>query len=74
MVKRIGSTVGKRALKTGLTVAGDVLSGKNVNTSFKQRLKRAGGESLDDLASVMSSKPKQAKILKFPQSIKIQCH
>ena len=38
ILKRIGSTVGKRALKTGLTVASDVLSGKNVKTSFKQEL------------------------------------
>ena len=56
-----GSTAGKRALKTGLAVAGDVLGGKSIKTLFKRGPKRAGGELLDDLVLVMSSKPKRAK-------------
>ena len=61
VLKKIGTTVGKRALKAGVSVASDLLGGKNIKSSLKRRAQEAGGELLGDLASVMSSPPKQAK-------------
>ena len=61
VLKKIGTTVGKRALKAGVSVASDLLGGKNIKSSLKRRAQEAGGELLGDLASVMSSPPKRAK-------------
>ena len=61
VLKKIGTTVGKRALKAGVSVASDLLGGKNIKSSLKRRAPEVGGELLGDLASVMSSPPKRAK-------------
>ena len=61
MLKKIGSTVGKRALKTGLAVANNVLGETDVKTSVKKGFKRGGGELLNDLVSAMSSTPPPPK-------------
>ena len=61
VLKKIGTTVGKRALKADVSVASDLLGGKNIRSSLKRRAQEAGGELLGDLASAMSSPPKRAK-------------
>ena len=65
VLKKIGTTVGKWALKAGVSVSIDLLGGKNIRSSLKRRAQEAGGELLGDLASAMSSPPKRPK--KSPQ-------
>ena len=42
LIKRGALALGKGALKTGLGVAGDVLSGQSIKSSAKRRLKETG--------------------------------
>ena len=42
LLKKGASAVGKEALKTGVGIAQDVLSGQNIKTAAKRRVKTAG--------------------------------
>ena len=44
LLKSLGMTVGKQALRTGAQMAGDVLGGQNIKESAKSRLRAAGSE------------------------------
>ena len=54
LIKRGALALGKRALTTGMRVAGDVATGQNVKQAVTRRAKEAGGELLDGL---LKSKP-----------------
>ena len=49
LIKRGALALGNRALKTGTQIAGDVLSGQNIRTAAKRRVKIAGNELLQSL-------------------------
>ena len=49
LIKRGALALGNRALKTGTQIAGDVLSGQNIRTAAKLRVKIAGNELLQSL-------------------------
>ena len=51
LIKRGALALGNRALKTGTAtqIAGDVLSGQNIRTAAKRRVKIAGNELLQSL-------------------------
>ena len=46
LIKRGALALGKGALKTGLDVAGDVLSGQSIKSSAKRRLKETGKDMI----------------------------
>ena len=46
LIKRGALALGKGALKTGLGVAGDVLSGQSIKSSAKSRLKETGKDMI----------------------------
>ena len=50
VAKKVGKAVGKQALKTGVEVAGDIVSGENIKQSFKNRGK-AGAANLINKAT-----------------------
>ena len=49
LIKSGGIALGKRALKTGLNVAADVLSDQSLNNSAKRRVKEAGKDIISTL-------------------------
>lgn len=65
LLKKVAKGLGKRALKTGTRVAGDILAGENVKTSLKRRAKETGKDLLGDVLSgigdISSPPPKKKK-------------
>ena len=57
LIKRGALALGNRALKTGTQIAGDVLSGQNIRTAAKRRVKIAGNELLQSLLVTPPGKP-----------------
>ena len=49
LIKRGAVALGRGALKTGVRIAGDVLSGQNIKTAAKRRVTDAGRSMLRDL-------------------------
>ena len=49
LIKRGAVALGKGALKTGVRIAGDVLSGQNIKTAAKRRVTDAGRSMLRNL-------------------------
>ncbi len=47
VLKRTGKTVLKEGLRSGVDVLGDIVSGRNVKSSFKKRAKQAGTRLVD---------------------------
>lgn len=52
--KSVGKNVGRRVLKTGMKVAGDVVQGEN----FKESLKNRTGEEIGTLARKLDNYPR----------------
>lgn len=42
LISSVGKTLGKRALRTGINIASDVVQGQNVKESVKKRTREAG--------------------------------
>ena len=57
LIKRGAVALGKRALKTGLRVADDVMSGQSVKDSAKRRAKEAGTDFINSLLGGAGSPP-----------------
>jgi hypothetical protein len=55
LLKRVGASLGKRALTTGKRVVSDALSGQNIGRSLKRRLGETGGELMTDLSQLVGS-------------------
>ena len=55
LLKRGAKAVGKRAVRTGIRVAGDVLRGRNMKTSLKRR----GAEALDSFLGAPAKKSRK---------------
>ena len=70
IIKRGAKSLGKTAIKTGLNVVKDGLSGKNIKQSLKTNLKRAGTEiltnSINNIPSMNSMPNRQNKKRKHP--------
>ena len=54
-LKKVGKTLGKKALKTGVSIANDVLSGKNLKTSLKENVSATGKTLLKDVLGAVGS-------------------
>ena len=57
LIKRGATALGKKALRTGLHVADDMLSGQNVKESAKRRAKEVGSHFLSKLLGNGSTPP-----------------
>lgn len=64
LFKRGAMALGKRALKTGVNVARDVVGGGNLKASVKRRAKEAGVDLLDGL--LKGPAPKKRRVKKRP--------
>ena len=56
LIKTGAVALGRGALKTGVHIAGDVLSGQNIKTAAKRRVTDAGRSMLRDLPGVRPRK------------------
>jgi len=54
MVAKVGKSVGKEALKTGMEIGGDYLAGEDIKTTAKRRTKAAGSRLLRKGAKKLS--------------------
>lgn len=62
MMKQGAKTVGKELLNTGLSVASDVISGKNFKSSAKRNLQNSGKTLLNNLTnSLINQKPSRKR-------------
>jgi len=59
MVKSAGKAIGKQALHTGLNVASDALSGRNVGESFEEHAKTGTRNLLSKAEVRLNKKPQQ---------------
>jgi hypothetical protein len=63
LLKRVGTSLGKRALTTGKRVVSDAFRGENIGRSLKRRLGETGGELMSDLSQLvgasLSKRPKK---------------
>ena len=55
LLKRGAVALGRGALKTGVRIAGDVLSGQNIKTAAKRRVTDAGGTSTHGISGLWRS-------------------
>jgi len=62
LLKRAGVGLGKRALKTGVRLVGDVARGQNVKSSLKRRARQSGQELLRDLTGARMPAKKKRKM------------
>lgn len=61
LIKRGAVALGKRALKTGVRVARDVVAGGNLKAAVKRRAKEAGVDLLDGLLNAPAPKKKKVQ-------------
>ena len=61
LLKQGAKVIGKRMLRTGLDIAGDALSGRNVKHSAKRRLMQAGRELVSGATSSRHIKRKATR-------------
>ena len=62
LLKRGAKALGKKALKTGMELANDLIEGKNFKTAAKDRLKKAGSSLMEEAVGSLRRPPgKRAK-------------
>lgn len=61
LVKQGAKSLGQTALKTGLNIAKDTLSGGNFKTSLSNHMKNAGHELLGKAVNKLSRKPNKTR-------------
>ena len=61
VVKSVGKAVGKQALHTGLNVATDALSGRNVGESIQEHSRAGAAQLLDQAKGRINPGPKRKK-------------
>ena len=64
LIKRGALALGKRALKTGLGVAGDVLSGQSIKSSAKRRLKETGKDMVSKMLGSRAHGPPGIRLVR----------
>ncbi|RLJ22857.1 hypothetical protein DJ031_00120 [bacterium endosymbiont of Escarpia laminata] len=69
LIKRGALALGKRALKTGMHVARDVVAGGNLKESVKKRAKAAGTDLLDSLLNAPPKKVQRRRRVKKPRRV-----
>ena len=62
LIKRGAMALGKRALKTGVRVAQDVVGGGNLKQAVKRRAREAGADLLDGLLNAPPPKKRRRRI------------
>ena len=61
LIKRGSVPLGKGALKTGLRIADDVMSGQNIKTAAKRRATDAGKDLIRGLLTVLACDPRKVQ-------------
>ena len=56
LLKRTATAVGKRALDTGIKLAGDLVSGQNLKKATKRRAKESGRKLLEDIIKAQTGR------------------
>jgi hypothetical protein len=64
LIKRGALALGKGALKTGLGVAGDVLSGQSIKSSAKRRLKETGKDMVSKMLGSSAHAPPGIRLVR----------
>ncbi|KAK2150394.1 hypothetical protein NP493_2421g00007 [Ridgeia piscesae] len=64
LIKRGALALGKGALKTGLGVAGDVLSGQSIKSSAKRRLKETGKDMVSKMLGSSAHGPPGIRLVR----------
>ena len=64
LIKRGALALGKGALKTGLGVAGDVLSGQSIKSSAKRRLKETGKDMVGKMLGSSAHGPPGIRLVR----------
>ena len=64
LIKRGALALGKGALKTGLGVAGDVLSGQSIKSSAKRRLKETGKDMVSKMPGSSAHGPPGIRLVR----------
>ena len=58
LIKQGAMALGKRALKTGVRIAGDVMSGQNIKTAAERRVTDAGKDLMSGLLTTPGVRPR----------------
>ncbi len=74
LLKRGAKALGKRALKTGMQIAGDVIQGKNVKKAAKRRLKQMGADLVTKALQQVAPPGQPAKKRRISKPIKKKAH
>lgn len=64
VLKRGGKSILKETLRTGVDVLGDVVSGENLKTSAKRRLKQGGSRLLQQASASITPQPSNQRTIK----------
>ena len=64
VLKRGGKSILKETLRTGVDVLGDVVSGENLKTSAKRRLKQGGSRLLQQATASITPQPSNQRTIK----------
>ena len=67
VLKRGGKSLIKETFRTGVDILGDVVSGSNIKTSAKRRLKQGGQRMINKAVKTIAQQPKRPSTKKRPQ-------
>ena len=71
MIAKGVKTIGKQAMRTGIDIAGDALSGQDLKSSSKRRLKQAGRSLTSKALRNVGVHPSKKKSIKRRKSTQI---